>query len=117
MPGEPAGSGRCGPMACRSCGHENRPGAKFCVRCRTALPRACLGCGTQAAPEDQFCAECGADLPATGAGASAPWGRPHPDPLPEGEGTRPRPITYTPSHLAERILAARAELAGERKQV
>jgi hypothetical protein len=36
-------------MRCPQCQHENRPGANFCVRCRTRFPRACLQCGTEAA--------------------------------------------------------------------
>src|SRR5438128_8271780 len=98
-------------MGCPSCGHENRPGAKFCVRCRTPLPRACPRCGTEAAPGDQFCAECGADLPATAVPSAAVGARTDATPA----SVNPR--SYTPVHLAERILAARAGLAGERKQV
>ena len=36
--------------------------------------------------------------------------------VPAGEQSR-APLTYTPSHLTEKILAARPTLAGERKQV
>jgi hypothetical protein len=37
--------------------------------------------------------------------------------LPSEREPAPAPLVYTPSHLTEKILAARADLEGERKQV
>ena len=75
-------------MLCPKCRHENPPRAKFCLECGTRLPVACRACG-QALPETaKFCMECGA--------AVADAGAPH------------APESYTPRHLAEKILASRA---------
>src|ERR1700730_2809775 len=71
-----------------------------CPRCQQDNPphaRSCLGCGGRLALP---CAACGAELPAGRAPARAP-----------------APQTYTPKHLAEKILTSRAALEGERKQV
>src|SRR6266705_6782176 len=86
-------------MTCPGCGVENREAAKFCAACgRTlAAPAACPACGTPHTPGQRFCDECGQAL-------LAPT-------------DTPAPRTYTPKHLAEKILTARAALEGERKQV
>ena len=88
-------------MQCGSCAHENPERSKFCQQCGTAaLPSTvrCAGCGTELPGAARFCHECGA-----------------------GRGAEPaaqrQPIDYTPRHLAERILASRSALEGERKQV
>jgi class 3 adenylate cyclase len=68
----------------------------------------CPGCGQANPPAQKFCGECGGSLTAAG---------PAPTPAP---GLAPRftaPDTYTPRHLAERILTSKASLEGERKQV
>ena len=88
-------------MRCPRCQQENRPQAKFCEECAAPLARTCPNCGTQASPSAKFCSECAQPLCA----AAAP---------------QPRfasPDTYTPKHLAERILTSKAALEGERKQV
>jgi len=51
-------------MDCPNCGTENRPGAKFCVRCGHTLALACPSCGTPYQAGDLFCAECGHSLQA-----------------------------------------------------
>ena len=94
-------------MACASCGAENPAGNKFCGECGAALVRACDACGSRNPPTNRFCGECGARLTdESNAAASRP--------TPSGA---PSPESYTPRHLADRILASRAELEGERKQV
>ena len=88
-------------MRCPRCHQENRPEAKFCQECAAPLARTCPGCGTQASPSAKFCSECA-------------------QPLSSPTAPQPRfasPDTYTPKHLAERILTSRAALEGERKQV
>jgi class 3 adenylate cyclase len=60
-----------------------------CPRCQAENPAAL-----------KFCGECGARLTKGPDAASAP-----------------APDTYTPNHLAERILTSKAALEGERKQV
>jgi class 3 adenylate cyclase/tetratricopeptide (TPR) repeat protein len=49
-------------MNCADCGAENRPGAKFCVKCGTGLVHACPSCGAPCQQDDAFCAECGTPL-------------------------------------------------------
>jgi class 3 adenylate cyclase/tetratricopeptide (TPR) repeat protein len=61
---------------------------------------SCPRCGHAAQSGARFCSACGAPLVAA------------PDPARFGA-----PHTYTPAHLAQRILGSRAQLAGERKQV
>jgi class 3 adenylate cyclase len=87
-------------MTCPQC-HRSAPlDAKFCPECGGRLSLACPACGVDNAPGSKFCKECGQALAAA---AAAP--------------TSPAPQSYTPSHLAERILHARPSLEGERKQV
>lgn len=66
----------------------------------------CRACGHGSEPRAKFCAECGARLEAAGvpAATARSW-------------QPPTPGDHTPSHLAERILAGRAALQGERKAV
>jgi predicted ATPase/class 3 adenylate cyclase len=88
-------------MQCPRCQHENRPVAKFCEECGVPLARTCSKCGAQGSGTAKFCAACG-------------------HPLAEPGAPQPRfssPDTYTPKHLAERILTSKAALEGERKQV
>ena len=85
-------------MKCPRCQQENPPQAKFCLECATPLALRCGHCGTQLPPAAKFCFEC-----ATPVGAPTP--------------RFAAPETYTPKHLAEKILTSRAALQGERKQV
>jgi class 3 adenylate cyclase len=85
-------------MQCPRCRHENPAGQKFCGECGSRLAVACPACGAASPPRQRFCGECG------GALAAAP--------------AAPRtPESYTPRHLAEKILTSRSALEGERKQV
>ena len=90
-------------MKCPRCQHENRSAAKFCEECATPFARACSRCGTELAPTAKFCPECAHPAGAVaGAPADARFGTPQ---------------SYTPKHLAEKILTSKAALEGERKQV
>jgi class 3 adenylate cyclase len=84
-------------MKCPQCGQDNPPQAKFCEECATPLARRCANCGTQLSPRAKFCSECATPVAAADA--------------------RPAPASYTPKHLAEKILTSKAALEGERKQV
>jgi class 3 adenylate cyclase/tetratricopeptide (TPR) repeat protein len=79
----------------------------FCGRCGTALREGCPHCGFENPPGFAFCGQCGASL----------TGQP-PAPVPASLAPQPQtPFTYTPHHLAEKILTSRRTLEGERKQV
>jgi class 3 adenylate cyclase/tetratricopeptide (TPR) repeat protein len=86
-------------MRCPQCGYENGAELKFCGECGTRLALLCSECGARNSSSQKFCGECGARL-ATGTPI-----RP------------PSPESYTPKHLAERIINSKAALEGERKQV
>ena len=87
-------------MTCPRCRHENPPGLKFCGECGARLAAVCAGCGASNAPAQKFCGECGAALAPDAPGAASA-----------------SPESYTPRHLAEKILTSRSALEGERKQV
>jgi len=91
-------------MQCPRCQTTNRAGAQFCRQCGARLEAACLACGARVEPESQFCDACGASLTAA---AKPPAATPRFD----------SPGSYTPKHLAEKILTSRSALEGERKQV
>src|SRR5262245_19917001 len=88
-------------MRCPRCQHENREGRRFCSKCGAGLAAACPACGFTNEPGDEFCGGCGARFGA-------------PPPIQAKPVT---PDTYTPKHLAEKILTSKAALEGERKQV
>lgn len=88
-------------MKCTRCQKENPPQAKFCLECGAALALKCAACGTELPAGAKFCPECGQSLNAQ-----------------PGIAIRfISPETYTPRHLAEKILTSKSALEGERKQV
>ena len=93
-------------MRCPQCQQENSEEARFCEECGAKLARACPQCGQEVRPKAKFCPECGQNL------VGAPRA-----------GRFASPQSYTPRHLAERILAeqatleARANPEGERKTI
>ena len=89
-------------MRCAACATENPPRAKFCLECAAPLARQCTNCGSDLPPAAKFCMECAHPVAAAAAPTPAPGASPH---------------SYTPSHLAEKILVARPALEGEPKQV
>jgi hypothetical protein len=89
-------------MKCPRCQHENPVGMKFCGQCAAPLGAACPACGTVNPPGNRFCGQCAAPL----------------SPLsPDSREKVAGPDSYTPRHLAEKILTSKAALEGERKQV
>jgi class 3 adenylate cyclase/tetratricopeptide (TPR) repeat protein len=94
-------------MRCPSCGFDNPEGMKFCGECGASLRGRCLRCGFENPPRFKFCGDCGAPL-STPAQALSP--APVLPPFAE-------PVRYTPTYLAEKIVASRSALEGERKQV
>jgi class 3 adenylate cyclase/tetratricopeptide (TPR) repeat protein len=99
-------------MICASCHHDNPERAKFCLECGQRLAAACPQCGTELPPAAKFCLECGHRL---GAVEAAPVAAPAVA-LP-GEDFHARLASYTPKHLAEKILTSRSAIEGERRQV
>jgi len=86
---------------CPACDFENRDDATFCGDCGQSLAteQECGSCGRANPGGRKFCDGCGAGLAA------------EPDP-PERD-----PRSYTPQHLADKILRSKSALEGERKQV
>jgi predicted amidophosphoribosyltransferase len=85
-------------MKCSKCEHENRSGAKFCEECAAPLMHACANCASQLSPTAKFCPECA-----------------HPTSAKASQPHLVSPETYTPKHLAEKILNSKTALEGERK--
>ena len=103
-------------MHCASCQHANPDDARFCNACGAALEAVCPACGRTNPPGSRFCNGCGAALagaPASTTGAALPGGTATTGRL--SDATDPR--SYTPKHLANRILTQKAALEGERKHV
>jgi len=90
-------------MKCPRCQHENEAGAKFCEECAAPLARACAKCGRPLSPTAKFCPEC-----------AHPTG---PSAAPPPAQRFDSPESYTPKHLAEKILTSKSALEGERKLV
>src|SRR5580704_18186208 len=88
-----------GTVRCSRCQEDNPARAKFCLACGARLATSCPSCGAEAPEGARFCPACGGSLQA-------------------GAAAAPRvPESYTPRHLAEKILTSRASLQGERKPV
>ena len=88
-------------MRCSHCQHDNPAGVKFCGECGGRLETACAACGACKPSWKQIL-------------------------RPVRRIARPSdalltkfasPETYTPKHLAEKILTSKSALEGERKQV
>jgi class 3 adenylate cyclase/tetratricopeptide (TPR) repeat protein len=94
-------------MHCPSCGFENPEGTKFCGECSAPLTGRCPQCGFESPPRFKFCGDCGAPLSLSAQALSLAPVLP-----PSAE-----PARYTPTYLAEKIVASRSALEGERKQV
>ena len=87
-------------MKCLRCQHENPLRAKFCLECGARLALACIKCQTELPSDANYCFQCGEPV------------------APQASVSRfATPETYTPKHLAEKILTSKAALEGERKQV
>src|SRR5215475_15741006 len=87
-------------MKCPRCQQENPPRAKFCLECAAPLALQCGNCGTQLPSGAKFCFECATPVS-----------------VPARTQRFASPESYTPKHLAERIINSKAALEGERKQV
>ncbi len=104
-------------MICAACRHDNPERAKFCLECGARLAPSCPQCGTEVPAGAKFCLECGHRVAQPGAAATpaaGPVSASAPSATPD-LGTRL--VSYTPKHLAEKILKSRSALEGERRQV
>src|SRR5207245_4447767 len=88
-------------MKCPRCQQEAPSDAEFCPECGAKLAALCSQCGTANAPIHKFCKKCGQSL--TAASGVDPEGR-----------RFASPDSYTPKHLAEKILTSKSALEGER---
>ena len=86
-------------MTCPRCHADNRDGLRFCEDCGSRLTLTCAQCGGELAPGKRFCGSCGTPTADQSAARTA------------------SPESYTPKHLAEKILTSKSALEGERKQV
>src|SRR6266446_4759906 len=86
-------------MQCPRCQYANPTGMKFCGECAAPLASTCPSCGAANPPENKFCGQCATPLRTTPTAKFA------------------APDSYTPKHLAEKILTSKAALEGERKLV
>ena len=89
-------------MNCPQCQQETPSDAAFCPKCGAKLQVGCPQCGAATAPDDNFCRKCGTRVTV---------------PTPSAATRFVAPQSYTPKHLAEKILTSKAALEGERKQV
>src|SRR5208282_1897128 len=88
-------------MQCPRCHAQNPTVAKFCGECGSCMATACAACGAEVAPDGRFCGCCGARVGAANA-----------------VDIRFSSLQASiPNHLAEKILASRRSIEGERKQV
>src|SRR5262245_25593837 len=90
---------RGGQMQCPRCQAENDACARLCEDCGARLEAVCPSCGAPVTPGKRFCRSCGAALTT------------------EGASRVPSPESYTPRHLAEKILTSKSAVEGERKLV
>jgi class 3 adenylate cyclase/tetratricopeptide (TPR) repeat protein len=86
-------------MQCARCQHENPSESNFCLGCGTRLGLRCASCSSDLPAGSRFCNKCGQPVQAT------------------SEARFATPDSYTPKHLAEKILTSKSALEGERKQV
>ena len=88
-------------MRCPRCQNESPAGSSFCLECGARLGLTCTSCGMDLPAGSKFCNKCGTAVSSPAA-------------------VQPRftsPESYTPKHLAEKILTSKSALEGERKQV
>ena len=89
-------------MTCPRCQAQSGAGARFCEQCGAKLGRTCSSCGVEVAAGARFCGACGTPLTNAASGPTPRFADPQ---------------SYTPKHLADKILTAKGALEGERKLV
>jgi hypothetical protein len=76
-------------MRCPRCQYDNTRGTTFCGQCAASLAATCSACGAANPTGNKFCGQW-----------AAPLGTP--------ADVSPSPDSYTPKHLAEKILTSKA---------
>jgi class 3 adenylate cyclase/tetratricopeptide (TPR) repeat protein len=94
-------------MLCPSCQTDNPPANRFCDQCGAPLEARCPRCNAEVRAGARFCGACGHSLAAAQPAAA---------PAPASQPSRSI-ASYTPKHLAEKVLKARSAIEGERRQV
>ena len=89
-------------MKCPKCQFENREGAGFCSECGHKFELICPKCKTNIRAESKFCDACGYNLREIQEAPPIDYNQPQ---------------SYTPKHLADKILNNRSAIEGERKLV
>ena len=87
-------------MKCPRCHHHSETGAEFCEECAAPFTQVCAKCCRQLSPTATFCPEC-----------ANPTGLPPASPPAQRFDS---PSSYTPQHLAEKILTSKSALGGKR---
>lgn len=89
-------------MKCPDCQFENREEAIFCRKCGTSLEKdiTCPNCSAPNPPDSSFCERCGHNLQ---------------QPIEAPPVDYSEPQSYTPKHLADKILTTRSSIEGEKK--
>ncbi len=87
-------------MNCPTCGRPNPTDSRFCFECGGRMAGRRAQCQAEIPGGVKFCNQCGA-----------------PTAMSTSELHEREPLSYTPKHLAEKILASKSALEGERKQV
>jgi class 3 adenylate cyclase/tetratricopeptide (TPR) repeat protein len=89
-------------MQCPKCHFDNPEQMQFCGKCGARLENICPQCKSSNPSEFNFCGKCGHALR-------------EPEEAPAMDYSEPQ--TYTPKHLADKILTTRSSIEGERKLV
>ncbi|MBI3304223.1 MAG: AAA family ATPase [Deltaproteobacteria bacterium] len=100
-------------MRCANCQADNPSANRFCEQCGTPLEVRCPQCGVSVRPGARFCGACGHRLAQPEAGVQAPASRPSV----AVADYQSRLVSYTPKHLADKVLTTRSAMEGERRQV
>jgi len=89
-------------VKCPKCQANNPEDAEFCTECGGAMELRCPSCGATTPAQGKFCKKCGQALGEQKVSAPVDYSKPQ---------------SYTPKVLADKILASRQSMEGERKQV
>lgn len=89
-------------MKCPKCHFDNPEYMQFCGKCGAKLENICPQCKSSNPFEFNFCGKCGHALGEPEKAHALDYSEPQ---------------TYTPKHLADKILTTRSSIEGERKQV